>query len=230
VDSVVDLMKMVIRIRRIFDLEADPMFIGEHLKQDPALAPLITCLPGLRVPGSWSHFECAVRTIIGQQVSISGANTVTARIVQRCGELVKASFVPGITHLFPTASTLAEADLTGIGMPGKRIETIKILAAKVASGEIDLEQVGNSDWIKTQLSAIPGIGDWTAQYIAMRALREPDAFPATDLALKREVEEMTLNDLNRDVLRPQIWRPWRAYAAMYLWKMYGDKQNERGKQ
>jgi AraC family transcriptional regulator, regulatory protein of adaptative response / DNA-3-methyladenine glycosylase II len=223
VHSVIDLMKIVYRVRRIFDLEADPIFIADNLKRDPALNSLVTDLPGLRVPGGWSHFEIAVRTIIGQQVSISGANTVTARIVQRFGEAVDASFVPGITHFFPTASRLANADLSGIGMPGKRMETIKTLSSKVASGEIDLEQVGNAEAIKVQLMKLPGIGDWTTQYIAMRALREPDAFPASDLALKRELKEMSLTATEKNIKRPEIWRPWRAYAAMYLWKKYGEQ-------
>jgi len=216
-----NLMNIVQRVRRIFDLEADPLFIFNHLKKDPGLSHIISTFPGFRIPGGWDNFEIAIRTIIGQQVSIRAANTITGRLVQRYGTLIHDSYIPGITHLFPTPETLATADLTGIGLPTKRSGTIRALAAKIADGEIVLEGILNSESIKTQLKKIPGIGDWTTEYIAMRALREPDAFPAADLALKRELKAMSqqAEHLNR----PDIWRPWRAYAAVVLWKNYSHK-------
>jgi AraC family transcriptional regulator of adaptative response / DNA-3-methyladenine glycosylase II len=223
-----NLMNIVHRVRRIFDLEADPLFIFNHLKKDPGLSPIISSFPGFRLPGGWDNFEIAIRTIIGQQVSIRAANTITGRLVQRYGTPMHNPFIPGITHLFPTAETLATADLTGIGLPTKRAGTILVLASKIANGEIVLEGIVNTGSIKTQLMKIPGIGQWTTEYIAMRALREPDAFPAADLALKRELKEMSQQAecLNREINRPDIWRPWRAYAAMVLWRKYSHKDTQ----
>jgi AraC family transcriptional regulator of adaptative response / DNA-3-methyladenine glycosylase II len=217
-----NLMNIVQRIRRIFDLEADPLFIFNHLKKDPVLSPIISSFPGFRVPGGWDNFEIAIRTIIGQQVSIRAANTITGRLVQRYGTPINNSFIPGITHLFPTPEILATADLAGIGLPAKRAGTIQVLAAKIANKEIVLEGIVNTEAIKIQLMKIPGIGQWTTEYIAMRALREPDAFPAADLALKRELNEMSQQAeyISRDINRPDIWRPWRAYAAIVLWRKY----------
>jgi len=212
-DETSGLMEMVNKVRRIFDLGADPMFIAAHLRQDGAFAEIVEQFPGLRVPGGWDNFELAVRTIIGQQVSIPGANTIMQRLVQRTGERLPENACSGITHLFPTPAVLADADLDGLGLPGKRIDTLKILASKVAAGEFSLEGMLDVDAVKSNLLKIPGIGQWTTEYIAMRALREPDAFPASDLALKREVGHIGGN--------PELWRPWRAYAAIYLWKMYG---------
>ncbi len=216
IDDTAGLMNIVRRVRRIFDLGADPIFVTRHLVKDPGLAPIISAFPGLRIPGGWDNFEIAVRTVIGQQISIQAANTITQRLVQRYGTPVNNSFIPGITHVFPTPQIIASADLTGIGIPGKRAETISTLASKVANGDIVLEDIVHPGPVKAGLMEIPGIGPWTVEYIAMRALREPDAFPAADLALKRELQEMNLN--------PDTWRPWRAYAAMYLWKNYAEKK------
>jgi len=231
----VNLMRIVQRVRRMLDLDADPMFIAGHLSKDPHLAPVVQSFPGLRVPGGWDSFEIAVRAIIGQQVSIKGANTITARLVKRCGMPLDSPVanLPGITHLFPNPKALAYADLTGIGMPGKRIETVKQFAKAVAYDQICFDAVSDPEEIKRKLIKIPGIGQWTAQYVAMRALRQPDAFPGTDLALKREVQEMTRGsdkERGKKIKRPDIWRPWRAYAAVYLWKNYGNKIQSNGKE
>lgn len=221
-DDTTQLMTIVQRVRRIFDLEADPLSIMSHLGKDPALAPIIPEFPGLRITGGWDNGEIAIRTIIGQHVSIQAANTITARLVQRCGTPVLSSPVPGITHLFPTAKAIAEADLSNLGIPTKRAEAISTLAEKLASGEINLEQVTNPAELKKHLLALPGIGKWTVEYMSMRALKEPDAFPATDLGLKRELEDMKDLPLENytEGKRPDTWQPWRAYAAMYLWKRY----------
>ena len=212
INNTADLMNIVQRVRRMFDLGADPMFISHHLMKDPKLSPIVSSFPGLRIPGGWDNFEIAVRTVIGQQISIQAANTITGRLVQRFGTPVRDSFVPGITHLFPSPRILASADMTGLGLPGKRSATLLNLASKVASGEIVLEGTVNTEAVKRSLMKVPGIGQWTTEYIAMRALREPDAFPAADLAIKRKLEDMSL--------QPDPWRPWRAYAAMYLWMAY----------
>ncbi|MGD2089918.1 MAG: DNA-3-methyladenine glycosylase 2 family protein [Candidatus Aminicenantes bacterium] len=229
ISGINNLMNIVHRVRRIFDLEADPLFIFNHLKKDPGLSPIISSFPGFRIPGGWDNFEIALRTIIGQQVSIPAANTITGRLVQRYGTPIHDSFIPGITHLFPGPETLANADLKGIGLPIKRAGTIRVLAAKIANKEIVLEGMVNTESVKAQLMKIPGIGQWTTEYIAMRALREPDAFPATDLALTRELKEMSQQAecLNREIKRPDIWRPWRAYAAVALWKNYSHKATQR---
>lgn len=214
------LMTIVRRVRRIFDLDADPTFISQFFSRDPLLATSVERFPGLRVPGGWDNFEVAVRTIIGQQVSIPAANTIMSRLVQHCGEILDSPYSSDITHHFPSPHDLAGADLSGLGLPGKRIETIKTLASEVARGNIDLEAFGQVDEIKKQLLAIPGIGRWTVEYLGMRAFGEPDAFPGTDLALKRELN---------GAAPPESWRPWRSYAAVYLWKKYSlqEKDDEK---
>jgi AraC family transcriptional regulator of adaptative response / DNA-3-methyladenine glycosylase II len=224
------LMGIVQRVRRIFDLGADPLFIDTHLSKDPGLSSVISTFPGLRIPGCWDNFELAVRTVIGQQVSISAANTIMARLVQRFGTPVDNPAVSGITHLFPLPPVLAGADLTGIGLPGKRAAALSILAAKVANKEIVLEGAVNTGELKRRLLEIPGIGQWTVEYIAMRALREPDAFPGSDMALKRELLELdrriSEQPVRMSTKRPDLWRPWRAYAAMYLWKRYAENEKK----
>ncbi|MCP5051205.1 MAG: DNA-3-methyladenine glycosylase 2 family protein [bacterium] len=231
IDDTKGLMLIVRRVRRIFDLEADPMFVARHLMKDPGLSPIISSFPGLRVPGGWDNFEIAVRTVIGQQISIPGANTITRRLVQRCGTELNPSPLEGITHLFPTPAAIASADLSGLGIPGKRAKTITMLAEKVADGDIVLEGNVQPETVKRRLMEIPGIGQWTTEYIAMRALREPDAFPGTDLAIKRELEEIGPGPSAGTRLqtggRPDVWRPWRSYAAMYLWKNYGTRMNNK---
>lgn len=219
-DDIAQFTAIVRRVRRIFDLDADPISIAGHFSGDKLLGPVVERFPGLRVPGGWDNFELAVRTVIGQQVSIPAANTIMARMVRRCGEKLAEPFAGEITHLFPSPNVLAGADLSGLGLPGKRIETIRSLAREVEEGRIDLEAVDGIDGIdeiKKKLLAIPGIGKWTTEYLGMRAFGESDAFPATDLALKRE--------LNCGA-PPESWRPWRAYAAQYLWKRYGLKEKD----
>jgi AraC family transcriptional regulator, regulatory protein of adaptative response / DNA-3-methyladenine glycosylase II len=227
IKNTADLMEIVRRVSRQFDLSADPLFINQYLAQDPSLVDIITAYPGLRVPGGWDNYEIAIRTILGQQISIAGANTVTARLVSYCGDQAAPSFQSGITHYFPTPSTIAALtvpQLAKIGMPGKRAETLILLSEKIASKKIQIEGVIHGESVKRSLLDIPGIGPWTVEYISMRALREPDAFPATDLALKRELADLA-TDLAapKKMKRPDCWRPWRSYAAIYLWKKYATK-------
>ena len=176
------------RVRRLFDLDADPHAIARTLTRDKMLTPLLRKRPGIRVPGTWNPFELAVRAIVGQQVSVAGARTILGRIAAEHG------FAPG---------RLADANIGS--MPRRRAETIRILARAVASGEIDLE--------RSDLTTLPGIGPWTANYIAMR-LGDPDAFPAGDLILRRSAGNLTEKEL---LHRAEAWRPYRAYAAMLLW-------------
>ncbi len=210
------LMEISARVRALFDLEADPAAINAVLRGDPALARHVRSAPGLRVPGAWDRFELAVRAILGQQVTVAGATTLAARLVERCGETL--SYAQGrITHLFPQPHAVAAADLAGIGMPGARVRALQSFAQAVATGVIDLSAAPET--VRAQLAEVKGIGPWTIEYIAMRALREPDAFPAQDIVLRRachpERELLRVPDLRAIA---ESWRPWRAYAVMQLWR------------
>jgi AraC family transcriptional regulator of adaptative response / DNA-3-methyladenine glycosylase II len=211
------LFSIVERIRAMFDLNADWEVIVSSLKTDPALAPRLKAAPGLRVPGCWNGFELAVRAILGQQITVKGATVLAGRIATTFGQSFSAA--NGITHLFPAPEALADAGLTSIGLPGARAETIRALARAVCDRRICFEGIVNSDDLLIRLCEIPGIGKWTAQYIAMRALGEPDAFPFGDLGLLRVLALRNPRDLER---RAEAWRPWRAYAAMYLWSVPGE--------
>lgn len=204
--------RLVARCRRLFDLDADSCAVNDVLTADPLLAPLVAARPGLRVPGAYDGFELAVRAVLGQQVSVAAASTLAGRLVARCGVPLGAG---GLTHLFPTAAQVAEADLDGLGLTGQRRRTLRALATTVASGELDLD--GGADPAETaeRLLAVPGIGPWTVGYVAMRALGDPDAFPVTDLGLRRAFDAL---DPGGDLPeRAEKWRPWRAYAALHLW-------------
>lgn len=205
--------RVVARCRRLLDLDADPVAIGETLSADPFLAPLVEATPGLRVPGAYDGFELAVRAVLGQQISVPGARTLAGRLVARCGVPLEG---PGpLSHVFPTAEAVAEADLSGLGLTGARERTLRAVATAVAGGEIDLDGGGDPAETAERLLALPGIGPWTVAYIQMRALRDPDAFPETDLVLRRVL------DGHGSAGRPDpgSWRPWRAYAAMHLWTL-----------
>jgi AraC family transcriptional regulator of adaptative response / DNA-3-methyladenine glycosylase II len=208
-----DLFPMVTRVRRLFDLDADPLRIDAHLAEDRRLAPSVRARPRLRVPGAWDTFEIAVRAILGQQVSVAGATTLAGRLVERFGRPVPAG-TEGLTHLFPAPRALAEADVASIGLPRARAAAIAGLARAMAEGRRPLEPVEG----RVELA---GIGPWTAAYVAMRAGRDPDAFPAGDLVLRR-----ALAPAGREapperavLLLSEPWRPWRAYAAMHLWSL-----------
>jgi AraC family transcriptional regulator of adaptative response / DNA-3-methyladenine glycosylase II len=208
-----DLFTMVTRARRLFDLDADPLRIDAHLAKDRRLAPSVRARPGLRVPGAWDSFELAVRAILGQQVSVAGATTLAGRLVERFGRPA-ADATGGLTHLFPTPLALRDADVASIGLPRARAAAIVGLARATAAGERPLEPVEGA-------AALAGVGPWTAAYVAMRGGRDPDAFPAGDLVLRR-----ALAAAGREapperavVLLSEPWRPWRAYAAMHLWSL-----------
>ena len=201
------LFRIVERTRRIFDLGADPQLIAAQLETDPLMRPMLKRLPGLRVPGAWDGFELAVRAILGQQVSVAAATTMSGRIARSFGERFNRHG-PGESRLFPDAAVLAGADLRSIGLTKQRAATIQELAMRVASGEIRFD--APIDGLRRALLSVRGIGPWTVEYVAMRALGEPDAFPDTDLALRKAVPDGLLE-------RSAQWRPWRAYAAMYLW-------------
>jgi AraC family transcriptional regulator, regulatory protein of adaptative response / DNA-3-methyladenine glycosylase II len=216
------LFHIVEQIRAMFDLNADWTSIVKTLGSDPVLAPRLHSEPGLRVPGCWNAFELAVRAILGQQITVKGASTLAARLVHRFGKSFAGP--KGLTRLFPTAETLATARLTSVGVTTARAETIRALARAVASGTINFAGVVDSEVFLRRLSEVPGIAQWTAQYVAMRALGEPDAFPSSDLGLLRVLSLDSWRALER---RSQRWRPWRAYAAMYLWRMAGAQKKQK---
>jgi AraC family transcriptional regulator, regulatory protein of adaptative response / DNA-3-methyladenine glycosylase II len=214
------LFLIIERVRSMFDLGADPREIAARLSKDPMLATRVKNMPGLRVPGCWDGFEHAVRAVIGQQVSVAGASTLAGRLVRSFGTSVGA--VPPLTHLFPRAEVLADADVASIGLPEVRAQTIRCLARAVSEGRIRFGSVVNVEEFQSRLRELPGIGNWTAQYIAMRALGDPDAFPANDLGLLHGTSLPNERELAR---RSEAWRPWRAYAAMYLWQ--ADRRIEK---
>ena len=211
------LIDVLERVRRLFDLRADPERIATHLRRDRGLRALVDRLPGLRVPGAWDPFELAVRAILGQQVTVRGATTLAGRLAERFGTPVDLG--PGLTRLFPTPATLAGAALETIGLPRARATTIRTLADAVATGRLVLDASQGTDALAARLSALPGIGPWTAAYVAMRALGEPDAFPAGDLGVRAALGNGDGTVSARTAAtQAESWRPWRAYAVMYLWQ------------
>jgi AraC family transcriptional regulator, regulatory protein of adaptative response / DNA-3-methyladenine glycosylase II len=203
---------IVERIRAMFDLNADWAAIVASLKSDPVLGRRVAAHPGMRVPGCWNGFELAVRAILGQQISVKGATTLAGRMAAAFGAPV--SVIDGLNRAFPPPQRLADAPLTRVGLPQLRAETIRGLARAVCDGRLRFESAVDSDAFLATLCEVPGIGKWTAQYVAMRALGEPDAFPTGDLGLLRATNLRSARELER---RSESWRPWRAYAAMYLW-------------
>ena len=213
-DSLIDIVE---RARRIFDLSADPESIVARLGDDPVLGSMVTRRPGMRVPGAWDAFEVAVRAILGQQISVQAANALAARLVETFGKPVEGVDIPGLTHLFPDPGTIAGADLRSVGMNRTQSSAIGALSEGLVSGTFELHSAHGLDDAVERLCALPGVGPWTAHYICMRALGEPDAFPGSDLGLRKAAggtEPVPAPDLEEAA---QAWRPWRSYAAMYLW-------------
>lgn len=212
------LMDIVARIRRLFDLDADPLEINACLQQDSMLAGIVGSHSGRRIAGAWDAFEVSVRAVVGQQVSVKGATTVMGRIARQYGES------RGDKLMFPAPAALARLSPDDLPMPRRRGEAIRLLAAAVASGEIDLSGRASAPELIASLTKIKGIGPWTAQYIAMRALNDPDAFLHGDLVLLRIAREQLGIDSSRQLLEhAERWRPWRAYAGMHLWGLAGQQ-------
>ena len=218
------LFVIIERIRAMFDLNADWLEIVRSLRSDPALAGRVQSNPGVRVPGCWNGFELATRAILGQQITVRGATALAGRIVQAFGQPFTVAADGRLTHLFPTPEVLADANLVGVGLTKARARTIHALANAVCDGHISFEGIVESISFLARLRGISGIGQWTAQYVAMRALGEPDAFPSGDVALLRALDLKSGRELER---RAEAWRPWRAYAAMYLWSIAGARQLSR---
>ncbi|WP_345812402.1 AlkA N-terminal domain-containing protein [Paraburkholderia sp. PREW-6R] len=217
---------LAVSIARMFDLRADPKKIGAVLGADPWLAPLVEAVPGLRVPGAWSGFELVVRAIVGQQVSVKAATTIIGRLVQRAGERIEGHPHDSTAWRFPTPAALAAADLALIGMPGKRVAALQGFAQAVATGDVPLDSdAADANDLRAALLALPGIGPWTVEYVAMRAWRDADAWPASDLVLMQAIcaRDPSLVRPAQQRSRTDAWRPWRAYAAMHLWNEIADR-------
>ncbi len=219
------LLFIVERVRRIFDIGADPSIIAGQLSGDPLLMRAAAAHAGIRAPGAWDPFEITVRAILGQQISVSAATTMAGRVADRWGTSVeRGEWGVGsgeweweweLRRIFPTPVQLADAEFEDIGVIGSRAATLRALARAVRDGAVVFDGASTIE----ALLAIPGIGDWTAQYVAMRALNEPDAFPSGDLILRRMAGGLSARELER---RSEAWRPWRAYAVMLLWQAAND--------
>ena len=208
-----DLTPAIGRCRRLLDLDADPVAVTEVLGADPALVAQVSASPGRRVPRTTDGAELALRAVLGQQVSTAAARTQTARLVRRLGKPVTDP-AGGLTHLFPTMAAVAALRPDDVPGPRRRAETLVRLANELASGEFDLGPGADRDDARRRLAELPGIGPWTVELVAMRALGDPDAFPSSDLGVRRAAERLGLTDLDAAAER---WRPWRSYATQYLW-------------
>jgi AraC family transcriptional regulator, regulatory protein of adaptative response / DNA-3-methyladenine glycosylase II len=217
-----DLLAVVARVRRVFDLGADPLRIAADLGRDPILAARVTAFPGLRIPGSWDPFECAVRAVLGQQVSVAAATTLAGRVVRAHGAPSgTAAPLDGnggwrrVDRLFPTPAALVDASLEGLGLVSARATAIRAIARAALDGTFPSDSGRGLEDAIERLVALPGVGPWTASYIAMRALGETDSFPAGDLAVRKALGGCTEREARA---RAEAWRPWRGYATMLLWR------------
>jgi AraC family transcriptional regulator of adaptative response / DNA-3-methyladenine glycosylase II len=212
-----DLTAAVNRCRRLLDLDADPIAVDAHLGLDDALAPLVAKDPGRRVPRSVDPAELAIRAVLGQQVSTRSARTHAARLVLACGEPL-ATPDGGLTHCFPDAAAIAEADPAALAMPASRVRTVRAVAGALAGGSLVIDESCDRAELHQRLTALPGIGPWTAATIAMRAAGDPDAFLAGDLGVVNAAHLLGLPaDAAALNARAEQWRPWRSYAVQYLW-------------
>ncbi len=209
------------RVRHLFDLSARPDLIAAQLAQDPRLAGAVERNPGLRVPGAFDGFELALRAILGQQITVAAATTLAGRLVGAFGTTMAGGH-EDVTRLAPTAAQLSAVSVDGLvslGIVRTRARSIIGLATEVASGRLHLDPGADAERTMAQLVALPGIGPWTAHYIAMRALRWPDAFPKEDVVVRRALGNVTAAEAE---VRSQPWRPWRSYATLHLWREAAD--------
>ena len=210
-NKAVNILDFVARIKKIFDLDADPMAIEKDLKEDDKLLPFLAQFEGIRIPGCWDGFELAVRAIVGQKISVKAARTVLSRMVELYGEQHNLDDTLPLTRFFPTPKTILSADLSKIGLTAAKIDSIKALAEAMLSQQLILDGTADEQQTRQQLLSIKGIGPWTVEYIAMRALKNPDAFPEMDLEIQKKIKRFNLY--------PKKWLPWRAYAAILLFNI-----------
>jgi AraC family transcriptional regulator of adaptative response / DNA-3-methyladenine glycosylase II len=226
------LLPIIQRVRSIFDLDASPADVSRVLSRDKHLKPLLRAQPGIRVPGVWDGFELTVRAILGQQISVAAATTLSGRLARRYGEPLRVA-VPGLSEevtpslKFPRPEKLLSARLGDLGVIRSRADTIRRVAKCVVEGQISFDPLQGRDEFCRSLVVIKGIGEWTAQYVAMRVLKDPDAFPHSDLGLLRAFDAPDRQRMKPAELkvRAEEWRPWRAYAALLLW---GSGENSGG--
>lgn len=222
------LLPVAARVTRMFDLEADATAIAAHLSADPMLARAFRGR-AVRVPGAWDSFELGVRAILGQQITVAAARTLAARIVAACGKPLAAPH-GALTHLFPTPAALAAAPLESLGLTRARAAALRGFAAAAADGSLKLDELGSAEEAEARLVQLPGIGPWTAQYIAMRAVHDPDAFPAGDLIVRQALARGGKLPTERETLaRAERWRPWRAYATLALWAQMSEKSSKNAR-
>lgn len=212
-ESLKDTTAAVERVRRLLDADCDPVAVGEQFAGDPVIGPLARRTPGLRVPGHVDGHEVAVRAVIGQQVSVAGARTVAARLVAEHGTPLERPW-GDLTHLFPDAATLAGLDPEDLPMPRARGRALTGLCRALADGDVALDRGPDRDDVRRCLVALPGIGPWTADYVALRALGHPDVFLPTDVGVRNALSRLGLPGTDSS----EAWRPWRSYALMYLWQ------------
>lgn len=212
------LAAVMARVRDQFDADAPVDDVAELLGPDPVLGPALKAIPGIRVPGAWSGFELAVRAILGQQVSVVGANTTAGKIARQWGTPMADALPDQPTHLFPSPGRLAALKPEQLPVPQQRARAIIALARAVAAGDLDLSRESAIDATAAALLALPGIGPWTCDYVRMRALRDPDAFPEADLGLRKALGKDGPISAAAAAERAERWRPWRSYAAMALWQ------------
>ena len=206
------------RVKRMFDVDADPRALASAFRRSDLLAPLIRRWPGQRLPGAWDGFELAVRAVLGQQVSVAAARTLAARVAATYGSPFAPGEAVGLHALFPTPQRLVDAELEALGITRARAATIRSLARAVIDGLVQFRAEQPLAGFEHDLVALPGIGPWTAHYIAMRALAQPDAFPAADLILRRTAGQGCMLSTRELETLSEAWRPWRAYAVMLLWR------------
>ncbi len=218
-----DLGPAVRRVRRLLDLDADPVAVDAALSEDPTLAPSIAAVPGRRVPGSVEPFETAVRAVIGQQISVAGARTVAGRIVAAAGTPLAIDGGP-VSHVFPSPDALASVDPSSLPMPRSRGRTIVELASRVADGRLVLDAGADRGDVAAALGAVPGIGPWTTGYVLMRGLGDPDVFLPTDLGVRVGLARLAIGPE-----RAERWRPWRSYALHHLWAIAGAPSTEEAR-
>ncbi len=227
-DVLDDVMRIQQRVRVMFDLEANLEPVREHLKQDELLREIVNEYPAVRLPGAWDPFEFAMRAILGQQISVKAATTLAGRIASSGGKKCAASFPDSLTHFFPAPEEMVQADISRLGITGKRQETIRNLVEAVLSGAISLDRGQALDSFVETFTAMRGIGPWTAHYLGMRALGLTDAFPASDLGVRKALAINSKLPSEREAnSRAEQWRPWRAYAALYLWKLAEKKEKQK---
>jgi len=215
--SSVDTDAAIAICRRVLDLDGDPAAVAATLQRDPVLAPLVARTPGLRLPGAGDPDELAVRAVLGQQVSLAAARTLGARLVTIAGERLPVAG-DAITHTFPTSDRILEVDLTRLGMPGARRRALRELCLRLADGRVVLDGARDHDDVRARLLEVPGVGPWTAGYIVLRGLHDPDVFLPGDVAIRRAAAKLGLPATEAGLrAHAQRWRPWRSYAMQHLW-------------